>query len=70
MVLVRDGMNAMSLDKGIKSGKEKRKPYRKAKSFDSSCRNHGGCPWCESNRTFQEQKEQQSAKERETIDYE
>jgi len=41
----------MSLDKAIKHGKEKRKPYRKAKAFDASCRNHGGCPWCESSRT-------------------
>ena len=41
----------MSLDKAIKHGKEKRKPYRKSKSFDPSCRNHGGCPWCESSRT-------------------
>lgn len=60
----------MSLDKAIKSGKEKRKPYRKAKSVASSCRNHGGCPWCERNRRFQETKEQQSADERGHIDYE
>ncbi len=60
----------MSLDKSIKSGKDKRKPYRKAKSIDSSCRNHGGCPWCEGNRKYQEKKQQQSADEREEIDYE
>jgi len=54
----------MSLDKAIHHGKEKRKPYRKAKSIDTSCRNHGRCSWCESNRTHQEQKELQSAKER------
>ncbi len=29
----------------------KRKPYTKSKRFDSSCRNHGGCPWCARNRT-------------------
>jgi len=40
----------MSLDKAIASGKEKRKPYRKAKRFDTSCRNHGSCPYCERNR--------------------
>lgn len=40
----------MSLDKAIKSGKEYRKPYRKAKSIDSSCRNHGICPHCQGNR--------------------
>lgn len=38
------------LDKAIASGKEKRKPYRGAKAIDRSCRNHGGCVWCEGNR--------------------
>lgn len=38
------------LDKAIASGKEKRKPYRGAKAIDRSCRNHGGCLWCEGNR--------------------
>lgn len=40
----------MSLNKSITHGKEKRKPYRKAKAYDRSCRNHGDCPWCESGR--------------------
>ena len=40
----------MALDKAIKSGKEHRKEYHGSKSFDPSCRNHGGCPWCEENR--------------------
>ena len=40
----------MSLDKAIKYKKEKRKPYRKAKAVDASCRNHGSCPWCKANR--------------------
>lgn len=40
----------MSLDKAINSGKEHRKPYRKSKAFDKTCRNHGSCPYCESNR--------------------
>lgn len=38
------------LDKAIASGKERRKPYRGAKAIDRSCRNHGGCVWCEGNR--------------------
>jgi hypothetical protein len=46
----------MSLDKAITSGKEKRKPYRKAKRFDTSCRNHGGCPYCERNRLYNTRK--------------
>ena len=37
------------LDKAIASGKERRKPYRGAKAIDRSCRNHGGCLWCEWN---------------------
>lgn len=40
------------LDKSIESGSEHRKPYRKAKAVDRTCRNHGSCPWCTRNRTF------------------
>jgi len=40
----------MSLVKAIEHKKEKRKPYRGSKTIDPSCRNHGGCPWCEENR--------------------
>ena len=40
----------MALDKEIKSGKENRKPYRKSKAIDCTCRNHGSCPWCKENR--------------------
>ena len=42
----------MSLDKAIKHGKEKRKPYTGSKVYFVSCRNHGSCPWCEGNRRF------------------
>lgn len=40
----------MSLEKAIMSGKERRKPYHGSKAFDRTCRNHGGCPACLSNR--------------------
>ncbi len=40
----------MALDKAIEHKKEHRKPWRGSKNFDPSCRNHGGCPWCEENR--------------------
>lgn len=40
----------MSLDKAIAHGKERRKPYYGSKAIDPTCRNHGGCPWCEENR--------------------
>ena len=43
----------MSLEKSIEHGKENRKEYRGAKSFDRSCRNHGSCGYCESNRNYQ-----------------
>jgi len=46
----------MGLEKAIKSGKEHRKKYYGAKRIDRSCRNHGGCPWCEENRTYQSRK--------------
>ena len=40
----------MSLDKAIEHGKEYRKEYRGSKAIDKTCRNHGGCEWCEENR--------------------
>lgn len=40
----------MSLDKAIKYGKEKRKPYRGGKAVSNQCRNHGGCTWCRDGR--------------------
>lgn len=50
----------MSLDKAIKHGKEKRKPYRGSKAFDLTCRNHGGCDACLSNRMHGKNKQEQS----------
>lgn len=46
----------MSLDKAIKYGKEKRKPYRGGKAVSSLCRNHGGCTWCEGGRLHRNKK--------------
>lgn len=45
----------MGLDKAINSGKEHRSPYYHSKRFDRSCRNHGGCPYCEGNRLHSSQ---------------
>ena len=50
----------MSLRKTIKHGKEHRKPYTGSKDFDKTCRNHGGCPWCEENRKYKNIKRIQS----------
>lgn len=44
------------LDKAIQHKKEKRKPYRGSKAFDHTCRNHGSCSYCESNRTIFDKK--------------
>ena len=46
----------MSLQKGIKHGKEHRKEYHGANAVDVTCRNHGGCDWCKNNRLFSSQK--------------
>lgn len=40
----------MALDKAIKYGKEKRKPYRDSRRFDHSCRHGGSCSYCYNNR--------------------
>ncbi len=46
----------MSLDKAIKHNKEHRKQYRGSKALDCTCRNHGSCSYCESNRTIFDKK--------------
>lgn len=53
----------MSLNKAIKHKKEKRKSYRKSKAFDYSCRNHGSCKYCLSNRTYKNKKRKLKSKE-------
>jgi len=40
----------MSFDKSYPNRKDRRKPFRGAKSFDASCRCHGGCSYCLGNR--------------------
>lgn len=42
-------------------GKEHRKPYRGSKAYDKTCRNHGGCPACLSNRLHSTNKRKQAA---------
>ena len=53
----------MSLDKAIFYGKEKRKQYRKSKSFDKSCRNHGDCDYCRKNRMYRHTKRELESRE-------
>ena len=52
----------MSLDKAIEHGKEKRKPYRGSKAIDRSCRNHGGCTWCECTRLYQRKRTEEASR--------
>lgn len=41
----------MAMDKAIESGKEHRKQYMKlCEQIDKTCRCHGGCKYCLSNR--------------------
>lgn len=53
----------MSLDKAIEHGKEKRRPYYGSKAFDCSCRNHGTCEWCLSNRMYQRLKADEASRQ-------
>lgn len=47
----------MSFDKAIEHNKEHRKPYRGSKAIDASCRCHGGCTYCLSNRMYRTNKD-------------
>jgi hypothetical protein len=40
----------MSFDSDHPGRKDHRKPYRKSKRWDRSCRNHGSCGYCRGNR--------------------
>jgi len=44
-----------------KTRKDRRKDRTGAAAFDTSCQCHGGCPWCEGNRTYQDRRERQAA---------
>lgn len=39
----------------------KKKPKTGAKAIDPSCKNHGSCPWCKGNRTYQQKKAREAA---------
>ena len=58
----------MGLEKAIEHNKEHRKPFGKetgtyTKSIDCTCRNHGSCEWCLSNRTYKNKKRELSSVE-------
>ena len=54
----------MSLNKAIDHKKEKRKPYYGSKAIDKTCRNHGGCGWCEENRKHKYEKREEAMRDR------
>jgi hypothetical protein len=45
-----------------------RRPYRKSRAIDRSCRCHGGCPWCMRNRMHATRVREQAA-EFQVIDF-
>ena len=45
-----------------RTNKTIKKNYTKSKRFDKSCRNHGGCGWCEDNRLYQYNRAKEAAK--------
>lgn len=63
----------MSLNKGIKYKKEKRREYTGGEAVSNHCRNHGGkthkrrnnweCDYCKNNRMYQVNKERERIKE-------
>lgn len=55
----------MSLDKAIEHGHEHREQYRGSKAIDKTCRNHGGCPWCEENRMYKNLKKEEDMDDQE-----
>jgi len=54
----------MGLDKGIESGKEKRRKYRRPKDIDSAYRNHGESQRGYDDRTYRYRKAEQEADEK------
>jgi hypothetical protein len=53
----------VSLDKAIKHGKEKRKPYRGAKAIDPLCRTNR-CAYCMSDKLHNNRRRAASAREK------
>lgn len=56
-------MRRMSFEKAIEHGKEKRKPYYGSKRVDTTCRNHGSCPYCAKGREYSSNKRKEKMKD-------
>jgi hypothetical protein len=48
----------MSFDKDYPNRKDKRKKYVGKKAVDTTCRNHGSCPYCEKERNYKRKKQE------------
>ena len=59
----------MSFDKNYPNRKDWRKPYRKSKAWDRTCRNHGACSYCENNRLYKARREDITMREQYNIGY-
>lgn len=46
----------------MKPAKNKRKPYRGSKAFDTTCRNHGSCSYCRNNRLHSSKRRYETVK--------
>ena len=44
--------------------RSRKKEYTGAKKYANSCRNHGGCPYCESNRLHTDRRDRKVADEK------
>jgi hypothetical protein len=48
----------MSFDKDYPNRKDKRKKYVGKKAVDTTCRNHGSCPYCEKERKYKRKRQE------------
>jgi hypothetical protein len=49
----------MSVGKNVRRKNRARKPYRKSRAFDASCRPHGSCAYCYNSRMHKHRKQEE-----------
>ena len=57
-----DGLVSTNKAKTKKMSRTRRHELTGGKRVDPSCRNHGDCPWCKGNRTYNELRDKEKAK--------
>ena len=60
----------MAFDKSYPNRKDIRKPHRKSKRFDRTCRNRGSCGYCQGNREHNDRRRELAASDSEGEDCE